>query len=127
MLTASGILGYLYSVYVPFRLPWNIDVALAAVVFYGAGNLFRKFTESETGQGPGSSCESSSRVGEGLFRRDNFLPGLLILVNLFYLGYLLKFPTADKVNMNVLKYGGFFSFYFFAFSGALAFVYLFKK
>lgn len=127
LLTASGILGYLYSVYVPFRLPWNVDVALAAVVFYGAGNLFRKFTESKPGQGPGSSLESSSRVGEGLFRRDNFLPGLLILVNLFYLGYLLKFPTADKVNMNVLKYGGFFSFYFFAFSGALAFVYLFKK
>ncbi|MFY9201664.1 MAG: acyltransferase family protein [Methanosarcina flavescens] len=46
-LTAVGVMGYLYSVYVPFRLPWNADVALTAVVFYGAGNLFRKFLEPE--------------------------------------------------------------------------------
>ena len=50
-LTAAGMIGYLYSVYVPFRLPWNADVALAAVVFYGAGNLFRKITEPDKESG----------------------------------------------------------------------------
>ena len=35
-LTAAGIIGYLYSVYVLFRLFWNADIALTAVVFYGA-------------------------------------------------------------------------------------------
>jgi acyltransferase len=44
-ITVAGVLGYLYSVYVPFRLPWNADVAFSAVVFYGAGNLFKRITE----------------------------------------------------------------------------------
>ena len=44
-LTVSGIIGYLYSVYVPFRIPWNVDVALTAIVFYEVGNLFRKIIE----------------------------------------------------------------------------------
>ncbi|AAM06040.1 hypothetical protein [Methanosarcina acetivorans] len=33
----------------------------------------------------------------------------------------------EKLNMNVLKYGSFFSLYFLAFSGIFTFVYLFKK
>ncbi|MDD4249943.1 MAG: acyltransferase family protein, partial [Methanosarcina sp.] len=154
-LTAAGVIGHLYSIYVPFRLLWNADVALSAVVFYGAGNLFRKFTEpkKESGSGSdlnsGSSLSSSMNLGsrlssgsslslsssmnlglrfrEGFFRVEKFLPGVFILLNLLYLGYLLKFPTTDMVNMNVLKYGGFFSYYLLAFSGIFAFVYLFKK
>lgn len=138
-LTAAGIAGYLYSVYVPFRLPWNADVALAAVVFYGAGNLFRKFTEqgAESGSGlsfnsysglsAGLSTNSGSRFREKVSRAEKFFPGVFILLNLLYLGYLLAFPTTDKLNMNVLKYGSFFSLYVLAFSGIFTFVYLFKK
>jgi len=48
-------------------------------------------------------------------------------MSLLYLGYLLKFPTDAKVNMNVLQYGSFFSFYLLAFAGIFTFVYLFKK
>ena len=132
-LTAAGIIGYLYSVYVPFRLPWNADVALSAVVFYGAGNLFRRLTEPETsptsGLNPGSGLTTGSNpeLRKRIARAGKFFPGIFILLNLLYLAYLLEFPVSEKVNMNVLKYGSFFSYYFFAFSGTLAFVYLFKK
>jgi hypothetical protein len=39
----------------------------------------------------------------------------------------MEFPTAGKINLNVLEYGSFFSYYLLAFSGIFAFVYLFKK
>lgn len=126
-LTAAGIAGYLYPIYIPFRLFWNADVALTAVVFYGAGNLFRKLMDSkaESRQGPGLP-EPGSRLSKSLSRAEDFLPGLCILISLLYFVYLLKFPT-EKVNMSVLTYGGFFSFYFLAFAGVFAFVYIFKK
>jgi acyltransferase len=131
-LTAAGVIGYLYSIYVPYRLPWNADVALSAVVFYGAGNLFRKLAQpdaEETGEkfGIGSSSMSGLRLRRILLRVDKLLPGVFILLNLLYLGNLMEFPATDKVNMNVLKYGDFFSYYLLAFSGIFGFVYLFKK
>lgn len=143
-LAAAGVIGYLYPVYVPFRLFWNADVALSAVVFYGAGNLFRRYVESgrqkseqkELGERlrdfdfrsglRGSDFESGSNLRETLHRVDMLLPGIFILLNLFYFGYLLEFPTTNKVNMNVLEYGDFLSYYLLAFSGIFAFVYLFK-
>jgi len=129
-LVVAGIIGYLYSVYAPFKLFWNADIALTAVVFYGAGNLFRKLIDSEEGLWAGSSLpKSGSRLNKVLYRAEHFLPGLFglfILVSLLYFVYLLKFPT-DKINMSGMIYGGFFSFYFLAFSGIFTFVYIFKK
>lgn len=130
-LTAVGVMGYLYSVYVPFRLPWNADVALTAVVFYGAGNLFRKFLEPgeqkllepQISQG----SQPNSKLRKGFLRIWKFFPGIFTLVNLLYFGYLLHFPTAEEMNMNVLKYGNFFSYYLLGFSGIFTFVYLFKS
>ena len=124
-LTIAGVIGYLYSVYTPFRIPWNVDVALAAIVFYGAGNLFRKLTEPESGSS--FSLRLNSGFIEKFFRVEKYLPVIAILLSLLYLGYLMKFPTDDKVNMNVMQYGGFFSFYLLAFAGIFTFVYLFKK
>jgi len=126
-LTAVGVIGYLYSVYVPFRIPWNADVALTAIVFYGAGNLFRKLTEPEKDSEASFSLKSYPGFIEKFSRVENYFPVVFILLNLLYLGYLLKFPTDDKINMNVLKYGNFFLFYLLAFSGIFTFVYLFKK
>lgn len=131
-LTVAGVIGYLYSIYVPFRLLWNADVALSAVVFYGAGNLFRKYMEPETKSRSDSSLNSgpfmgSSKLSEGFTRAEKFFPGIFILLNLLYLAYLFEFPISEKVNMNVLKYGNFFSYYLLAFSGIFTFVYLFKK
>lgn len=125
-LTAAGIIGYFYSVYAPFRILWNADVALSAVVFYGAGNLFRKITESETESGSGFSSKLDSGMPEKLSIKKYF-PIVFAFLSLIYLGYLLEFPTTYKVNMNVLKYGNFFSYYILAFSGIFAFVYLFQK
>jgi fucose 4-O-acetylase-like acetyltransferase len=133
-LTAAAILGYLYSIYVPFRLLWSADVALSAVAFYGAGNLFKKLIESEKSSEITFGLESSSISGsQSLFRFkevfsrvEKFLPSFFILISLLYFGYLLQFPT-DKINMNVMKYGNFFSFYFLAFSGIFAFFHLFKN
>lgn len=71
--------------------------------------------------------EADSRFRKNFFQIKKFFPEVFILLNLLYLGYLLEFPTTDKVNMNVLKYGNFFSTYLFAFSGIFTFVYLFKK
>jgi len=124
-LIIAGVIGYLYPVYVPFRIPWNVDVALVAIVFYGAGNLFRKFTETESGS---SLClKPGSGFIEKFSKIERFLPLIPALLSLLYLGYLLKFPTDDKVNMNVLKYGDFFSFYLFAFSGIFTSVYLSRR
>ncbi len=125
-LTAAGVIGYLYSVYLPFRLPWNADVALSAAVFYGAGNIFRKLTEPQVNPGASSSLEPDSRFRKRFFKTEKFFPGIFITLNLLYFVYLLDFPT-DKINMNVLRYGDFFSFYLLAFSGIFAFVYIFKK
>jgi acyltransferase len=127
LLTISGIVGYLYSIYVPIRLPWNTDVALTAVVFYGAGNIFRKFIESIEGFKVDFGLpKSGSGFNSMPLLVDNFMPVFFILVSLLYFVYLLEFPT-DKINMNVLKYGNFFSFYLFAFSGIFTYVFIFKK
>ncbi|MDM7918679.1 MAG: acyltransferase family protein [Methanosarcina sp.] len=126
-ITVAGVIGYLYSVYVSFRIPWNVDVALAAIVFYGAGNLFRRLTEPETDSRANLSLKLDTKYIEKFSRVEKYLPVTAILLSLLYLGYLLKFPTDDKVNMNVMRYGGFFSFYILAFSGIFTFVYLFKK
>lgn len=116
-LIAAGIVGYLYAIYVPFRVLWNVDVALVAIVFYGAGNLFRRFVEAKKELG----------ITGRFSRAENFIFIPFILLSLLYLGYLLKFPTENKVNMNVMQYGNFFSFYLLAFSGIFTFVYFFKK
>jgi fucose 4-O-acetylase-like acetyltransferase len=126
-LIIAGVIGYLYPVYVPFRIPWNVDVALAAIVFYGAGNIFRKLTETESKSKSIFSLKLNSGFIEKFSRAEKYLPVIAALLSLLYLGYLLKFPTADKVNMNVLKYGDFFSFYLLAFAGIFTFVYLSKR
>jgi fucose 4-O-acetylase-like acetyltransferase len=126
-LTVAGIIGYLYSVYIPLRLPWNADVALTAVVFYGAGNLLRKLLDSEEGLSGGSGLlNQSSRFNNVFFIVGKFLPVFFILVSLLYFAYLLQFPT-DKINMSGMIYGSFVSFYLLAFSGIFTFVYIIKK
>lgn len=40
-LVIFSIIGYLSSLFEPFRLPWGMDVALSAIVFYGIGYLFK--------------------------------------------------------------------------------------
>lgn len=126
-LIAIGIIGYLYAMYVPFRLLWNADVALTAVVFYGAGNLFKKFAESGINSEAHSILESDLKFGKDFFRYNSIFTGIFILLNFLYLRYLLEFSKTDIMSMNTLKYGSFLSFYLLAFSGTFAFVFSFKK
>jgi len=78
-IAVSGIIGYLYSVYVSFRIPWNVDVALTAIVFYGAGNLFRKITEPEKESGSGFSLRLGSGFTERFSRVEKYFPVVLSL------------------------------------------------
>ncbi|WP_051957927.1 acyltransferase family protein [Desulfobacter vibrioformis] len=76
-----------------FRLPWNIDIALTAVVFYGAGYLLSPYL---------------------LKNRLNFI------VNLgFGICYLFFSLINSKVALVAGVYGNFFYFYSAAFSGIL--------
>lgn len=45
-LVVSSILGYMMYLYIPVKLPWGIDVAFTAIVFYGIGFIIntRKIT-----------------------------------------------------------------------------------
>lgn len=43
MLFVSSIIGYTYSIYIAKPLPWSIDAALSAVVFYGIGYLLKEY------------------------------------------------------------------------------------
>lgn len=126
-LTMAGIIGYLYSIYIPFNLPWNADVALTAVVFYGTGNLFRRVIYSKALANDNSIfLDPDSKFSNAFFMVENFLYAFFILVSLLYFAYLLRFPT-DKINMSGLIYGGFLSFYFLAFSGIFTCIYIFKR
>ena len=42
----TSVLGYLYSIFLGEPLPWNIDAALIAVLFFGAGHLYKQSTRS---------------------------------------------------------------------------------
>jgi acyltransferase len=126
-LTAVGVVGYLYYLNIPVRLPWNAEVALTAVVFYGAGNLFKKYAESEVGSGSGVVSKGDLISRKKLSPAEKIFLGVFLLLSLLYLRYLMKFPTAGKMNMNGLEYGNFFLYYLLAFLGIFTFVYLFKK
>jgi fucose 4-O-acetylase-like acetyltransferase len=125
LLIAAGVAGYLYSLFVSFRLPWNADVALSAVVFYGAGNLFRKFTESESE--PKSSIVLESEFKENVTKIEKKILPVLLLLSLLYIRYIIEFPIIAKSNMNSMEYGNFISFYIPAFLGIFTFIHLSKK
>lgn len=42
-LTILAIIGFILSMYVEYRLPWNADIAFIGVLFYGLGNLTKKY------------------------------------------------------------------------------------
>jgi len=46
-LVIFSIIGYLYSLYVPFNMPWSIDIAFTAIVFYGTGYLFKSINNND--------------------------------------------------------------------------------
>jgi len=97
-LIAFSIIGYLDTYYHPpdgFRLPWNVDIALTAVVFYGAGFLTKRYVLGDLKTGP---------YGWVMMLITVMLYGVFSMLN-------------DKVALVAGLYGNYFYFYIAAFSG----------
>jgi len=96
-----SVAGYLESRFVSLRLPWSLDTALTAVVFYGAGAMVKGHLETR----------GRTASGMGLKALAGFvclsLCGIITSVN-------------GRIDMNANSYGNYFLFYAAAFSGILA-------
>ena len=94
LLLTFSIVGYIISIIPLIRLPWSIDIAFTAIVFYGVGHLYRGHVDIK--------------------RKYLFVP-------LFILSFL--FSNLNRgVDMNYLAYGNYFYFYISAFSGIFLFI-----
>ncbi|MEH7549320.1 acyltransferase family protein [Neobacillus vireti] len=106
-LLVISVVGCFYNKMVGQPLPWNIDVAMISVGFYGAGYLFKEYNKN--------------------LERFNHLKALvlLLIVNLFtgYFNYVL---TGERVDFYNSSLGNIVLFYLSAFSGIGAFVILIK-
>ncbi|MBN8253923.1 acyltransferase family protein [Priestia flexa] len=96
-LLTSSIIGYLDSLYAPIRLPWSIDVAFTALVFFGFGKLL-------------SSKE---------FKMFN-LPSKYKAILIVLLLTINVISIEQKIDMNYNTYGNYFNFYIASFSGIFA-------
>lgn len=94
VLGVSGVFGYFVPIIFPVRLPWGLDVAFVAVVFYGGGYLAREFGVN--------------------FR---FAKNSLFVFSSFVYLLVFSFLNGISVDMNSIKYGNFFYFYFAAVAG----------
>lgn len=77
VLTLLGIIGFLLSLYVEYRLPWNADIAFIGVVFYGLGNLSKKYDLFHT------------------ITMDNKLIKILGIILFFYISILVSFNSTN--------------------------------
>ncbi|PLS08465.1 acyltransferase family protein [Neobacillus cucumis] len=108
LLIISSILGCLYNKIVGQPLPWNIDVAMISIGFYGAGYLYREYNR-----------------GFELFNHiQTFI--LLFIINVVT-GYLNDVVTGERVDFYSSSLGNIPLFYLSAFSGIGAFVILVKQ
>lgn len=104
-LVVFSIIGFLYSTLVTVPLPLSFDVALTAVVFYGAGYLMKRYKTSHT---PNS------------FLNFTVIFLLLVVIN-FSAGF-----SHGRIDMYDNEYHNYFLFYVAAFSGIGWFVMLMK-
>ena len=101
-LIAISVLGFQAASYLPFRLPFGIDISLSAVVFYGAGNIIRK---------------------RGISIKNAPLK-VAIFVLLFAGSIFAGLQSPERVDMYYLKYGNYLNFYIAAFLGIGAYTML---
>jgi fucose 4-O-acetylase-like acetyltransferase len=93
-LVICAIAGYLDGLWNPVKLPWGIDVALTAVVFFGAGHLLK------------DACA-------WLLARPK---AIRLALGLVFLTLNLAALT-QRMNLNAKAHGQFYDFYFAAFCG----------
>ncbi|MDQ1275317.1 MAG: hypothetical protein QG610_890 [Euryarchaeota archaeon] len=97
-----SVIGFQYGNFIPFRMPWGIDIAFTGIVFHFAGNFFKRNYE------------------DILFKK-----GYSFIFVLFLIHLILSF-TNPRVDMYKLVYNNYFLFYASAFSGILVYIYVFK-
>jgi acyltransferase len=97
VLAGLSLLGYLDGRLNPVKLPWGIDVALTAVVFYGTGYLLKNVMPK--------------LIAQPAIYRIILCAGL-VLVN--------AMMVTIRVNLNMKVHGNYFIFYLCAFSGLIA-------
>ncbi|WP_160723083.1 acyltransferase family protein [Bacillus sp. USDA818B3_A] len=107
LLLVSSAAGCIYNKTVGQPLPWNLDVALISVGFYGGGYLYKEYNKR--------------------FEIFNHLKTfvLLFIVNIL-IGYLNYALTGERVDFYNSSLGNIGLFYLSAFSGIGAFVILIK-
>jgi acyltransferase len=102
LIIISSLIGFLYSIYIPLRTPWGIDIAFTGIVFYSAGYFFRR------------------KYDDAFFRTSHILIFCLFLI------HIVSSFTNPRVDMYKLTYNNYLLFYVSAFSGILAYIYIFK-
>jgi fucose 4-O-acetylase-like acetyltransferase len=95
-----SVIGYFDSIYLDFRLPFSLDVAFTAVVFYGLGFI----------------------LNNSIFLKSvNMYAALICLIIGMLCGYI-----NDRVDMDTMHYGNFFLFYASSISSIYAFIQISK-
>lgn len=94
VLAVCSLIGYADGLWNPYKLPWGIDVAFTAVVFFGGGQLLREAVGYMAGRAVWLRLAAAC---------------LLLAVNLVF--------TLDRVNVNMKLHGSYYDFYLAAFAG----------
>jgi acyltransferase len=107
LLIAISVLGCLYNKMGGQPLPWNFDVAMVSVGFYGVGFFYKEFQTK-------------------LERLINVKVFVLLITTNILAGYFNFVLTGDRVDFYNSSLGNIFLFYVSAFTGIGAFVVLIK-
>jgi fucose 4-O-acetylase-like acetyltransferase len=99
VLVACSVLGFLGSLWLSFRLPWGIEIAFTAIVFYGAG----------------SAVQWLKNAGKYPLWAIAPIP-VLLAVNFF------ASWRNDSVSLRANTYGNYFLFYIAAFTGVFGYI-----
>ncbi|WP_338473035.1 acyltransferase family protein [Niallia sp. XMNu-256] len=103
-----SLIGYMYSMLLGKPLPWNIDAAFMAVLFFGAGYFYKESIQKLT----------------HLINMKVLLIFCFLNITTGYLNYLL---SGERVDMYESQYGNYALFVIAAFSGIIAFLIAVQK
>ncbi len=83
VLSLLGIISFLLSLYMKYRLPWNADIAFFGAVFYGLGNLTKKYDLFH------------------ILTIDKQSIKILLIIILFYISVSISFNTINDYSKNL--------------------------
>ena len=103
VLSVIGLIGYISSIWSPYRLPWSIDTAATAVIFYCVGHRYRNL--------------------EMDIRKIHLIWKIMVIAAFAILGFGLGMLNG-KADMNYNHYGNPLLFYCGAFAGIYLWYYI---